>query len=100
MYPQIREIANTHLNHGRVPEIVMTCTVKHEVAFTPEDVLTILGSMASDSMAKIINQLGKSFNADQMAECYSVADLDEHGIEFIESMAFFLNEEKKRKGEE
>jgi hypothetical protein len=92
---RVTEIADSKYNHGTPPEIIMTCSVDHEIAFKPEDVVRVLQACWSDSMAKVINAIGREFNKDQMAECYSVSDLDEDGIRFIEDMYYFINGDKK-----
>lgn len=84
-------VADTSLNHGNTPELIMTCTIEHEVAFKPADVVEILKACHSDSMAKMINIIGKAFSADEFSEVYAADDLDEHGKGFIEAMHYFLN---------
>lgn len=92
---KITKIADSRINHGTTDEIIMTCTVEHEVAFKTEDVIKVLEACASDSMAKVINHLGEIFNKDQFAQCYSVKDLNSAGIEFIDNMHYFIHGEGK-----
>lgn len=87
---QINEIHGSHYNHGVQPEIIATICVEHEIRFKPEDIIALLNNIASDSMAKIINTIGESFNKDQFAECRAADDLDEHGKRFIEDMHYFI----------
>ena len=88
---QIKEIADSRYNHGTRTEIIATVTVQHEIAFSPGDVVTLLNSLASDSMAKVINHIGSIFNKDQFAEACAVDDLDEDGKQFIEDMYYFTH---------
>ena len=88
---KITKIADTRINHGTRPEIIATVTIEHEIAFHPEDVLSVLEEMASDSMAKLINQIGATFNKDQFAECYAADDLSDDGKQFIDDMYYFIH---------
>jgi hypothetical protein len=85
------KIQESKYNHGEEPKIICTVTAEHEIAFHPEDVVKMLRVLASDNMAKVINQIGKAFNEDQSAECWAAADIDAHGREFIDSMHYFLH---------
>jgi len=87
------KIVESRYNHGITSEIVMTCTVPVEVAIKSEHIVMLLQELASDSMAKVINALGEQFNKDEFAECYSVNDLNEEGILFIENMHYFIKNE-------
>ena len=93
---QIRKIADTMVNHGTQKQIIMKCTIDHEVGFNCEDIIKILKGCSSDSMAKVINEIGKNFNLDQMAECYAVNDLDENGKQFINDMFYFIQADPNR----
>lgn len=90
MRPQIQE---SRYSHGEEKKIVCTVTAEHEIAFHPEDIVRLLSVLASDNMAKVINQIGAEFNKDQSAECWATADINEHGREFIDSMYYFLHPE-------
>ncbi|RLB94068.1 MAG: hypothetical protein DRH26_02260 [Deltaproteobacteria bacterium] len=93
---RIKEISDTHINHGYQKEIIMKCTIDHEVEFKCADIIKILKGCASDSMSKVINEIGKNFNLDQMAECYAADDLNEHGKRFIEDMFYFITSKSSR----
>ena len=86
------KLETSRYNQGLMPEIVMTCTVEHEVAFKPEDIVKMLFEIGSDDMAKIINEIGYIFNKQELDQCYSVEDLDQEGRDFIEKMAYFIKE--------
>ena len=91
MRPRIQE---SKYNHGEESKIVCTVTAEHEIAFHPEDIVKMLMVLASDNMAKVINQIGAEFNKDQSAECWAAADIDEHGRELIDIMHYFLHPEE------
>ena len=89
----ISDITTTMRNHGVYPNIIATVTTKHEIEFKPKDILDLLANCGSDDMAKIVNELGKIFNKQQMVEAYAVNDFDEHGKEFIDNMYYFMNKD-------
>lgn len=88
------KLESTKYNHGQREEIIMTCTVNHEVAFKAEDIVNMLKNLASDDMAKVINIIGKEFNNYEMTESYAADDLDQEGRDFIEKMHYFINWEE------
>lgn len=87
------ELNSTKYNYGgERHEIIMTCTVNHEVAFKPEDIVNMLKNLASDDMAKVINIMGKEFNTYELTQAYSADDLNQDGKDFIEKMYYFISD--------
>ena len=88
---RVPEIHPTKWNHGNPPALVMTCEVPIEVSFESDDIVRLLNSCDSSSMAKIVNAMGRAFNQSELAECYAADDLDDDGRQFVDSMYYFLH---------
>jgi len=92
----IPKIEHSSWNHGSRPELICTITTSHEIAFTPDDIVRVLITAASDDMAKVINSIGAIFNLDQFAEACAVDDLNPQGRELIDSLHFFMHAQDER----
>jgi len=77
--------------------VEVTGDVKLEV----EDIIKLLMEHNSQTLAKLINTLGKIYNkpehSGQLAQVYAMADIDTDGKEFIENMNYFLESEIERR---
>jgi hypothetical protein len=88
---KIIKLEDSRYNHGTGPEIVATVTVEHEILFTPDDIVSLLSKIASDSIAKLINCIGKNIDQDGLTWAYVPEDLDEHGKKFIDDIHYYLH---------
>jgi len=68
----ITDILSSHLNHGERSHIIATVTSTHEIEITAKDILNLLANCGSDDMAKLVNELGRLFNKQELDVCYAV----------------------------
>lgn len=97
----VLKIERSNYNHGDQSIIFAKVTGDIEFELNPEDIITLLMEHSSDVLAKLINTLGKIYNkpesSGQLAQAYSIDDIDADGKEFIENMNYFLESEIERR---
>ena len=75
--------------------VVLKINTEQDFEIKQSDLVAMIvnSGCASDTMAKLINALGKVNAEYQSTTCYAKDDLDKLGIEFINDMHYFINNE-------